>query len=231
MKDEYKVFSEKYNKMLDLVEKVDPQLAAKYERFISKMPTTVVKKLKTKEKFVCDGEDYRVDFDSYGDMIEFQYTKYRKFFNTSMNIYPFYEDELLEEDEEDDETEISPEIAEDEDGDLFIFSLTMTNCEEDATIKVNYELVDGKYIYKGTKLNGVELDYSVFIEKREEDFFLVRVEKLNGFDASKIEVPISYEELLEYAILEDEEEFQEDEEMDDFEDYPELNEDIDGIEP
>lgn len=205
MEQKYRVFAEDYNKMLDLVEMVDIELADKYKKVISKIPVKVLEMLPHKKEFCYQAEDLRIDKDCYDEMIEFQYTTYRKYFNASMNIYPFYEDELLEdEDEEEKEVYIDPEIAEDEDGDIFIFSLTMTNTQGEAKIKFNFQENNGEYKYIGAEQNGVELDYSVFVERRDEDYFLVSKHTLNGIEVKKIEKPISYEELAEYACEEKE---------------------------
>ena len=80
------------------------------------------------------------------------------------------------------------------------FSLTMTNVEDEAKIKINFAEQNGEYKYINTETKGIELDYSVFVERRENDeFFLVSKQNLNGVDFGKIEMPISYEKLLEYA--------------------------------
>ena len=206
MEQKYRVFAEDYNKMLDLVEKVDAEVVEKYKKIISKMPTSVIEMLPYKKEFCFEGEDLRIDKDCYDEMIEFQYTTYRKYFNASMNIYPYYEDELLEddEDEEYEEIEIDPEIEDEEDGNIFIFSLTMTNTQGEAKIKFNFEEDNGKYKYVGAEQNGIELDYSVFVERREDEFFLVSKHLLNGVEIKKIEKSISYEELSEYACEEKE---------------------------
>lgn len=206
MEQKYRVFAEGYNKMLDLVEMVDSELLEKYKKVISKMPASVIEMLPYKKEFCYQGEDLRIDKDCYDEMIEFQYTTYRKYFNASINIYPYYEDELLEDDEDEDneEIEIDPEIEEEEDGDIFIFSLTMTNTQGEAKIKFNFEEENGQYKYVGAEQNGIELDCSVFVERRNDDYFLVSKHLLNGVEVKKIEKPISYEELVEYACEEKE---------------------------
>jgi len=204
MEQKYKIFSEKYNRMLDLVEMVDTNLTNKYKKVVSKLPVNIINQLSEDKDFTCDGTDYRIDYDKYDEMIEFQYTTYRKYFNVSMNIYPFYSDDLLEEKEDDKEVYVSPEIEDDEDGNLFIFSLTMTNAEDEAKIKINFEEKDGEYKYINTETNGMEMDYSVFIEKLEnEEFQLISKYSFNGVEVYKKVIPISYEELLEYSMTED----------------------------
>lgn len=202
MEQKFRVFTEDYNKMLDLVEMVDAEVANKYKKVISKIPENVLEMLPHKKEFCFQAEDLRIDKDCYDEMIEFQYTTYRKYFNASLNIYPYYEDELLEDDNE--EIYVDQEFEEDEDGDIFIFSLTMTNTQGEAKIKFNFEESDGEYNFVGAEQNGIELDYSVFVERREEDFYLVSRHKLNGIEIKKFEKPISYQELVEYACEEKE---------------------------
>lgn len=206
MDEKYRVFPEKYNKMLDLIEIVDEDLVIKYKKFISKLPVQVIEKMMFEKEFCFQAEDLRIEQDSYGEMMEFQCTTYRKFFNISLNIYPYYEDELLE--EYDDEFEIlDPEIAEDENEYIFIFSLTLTDCKDEPKVKINFEEVDGKYEYKETKIEGKEVEYSVFVERREDDeFFLISKCKFNGIEIKKKEKPISYDELVKYANYDEEDE-------------------------
>lgn len=228
MEEKYRVFAEKYNKMLDLVEKVDPDLMKKYQKVMSKMPKYVLRKLGENKEFSCDGTDFRVDFDKYDEMIEFQYTTFKKYFNVSMNLYPYYDDELLEDDELDEEIEIDPEIEDKEDGNLFIFSLNMTNTEDEAKIKINFEEKDGEYKYINTETAGLELDYSVFVEKLEnEEFRLVSRYTLNGVEAYKKELPISYDALQEYAIVDDKENTNENEDFEEYYDEGEWSSDLD----
>ena len=233
MEDKFMVFAEQYNKMLELVEKVDPYLANQYKKVITKMPVKVLERLPLNKEFSLEGEDFRVDYDRYDEMIEFQYTTYRKYFNASMNIYPYYDDELLEEeqDEEVEELYVDPEIAEDEDGDIFIFSLTMSNTQDEAKIKFNFENVNGEYKFIGAEKNGIELDCSVFIERRDEEFFLVSKHVLNGVEIKKIEKQISYEELLEYACYEEDvEEIEDNFDNVDYEEYIDFEEDDNNLE-
>jgi len=231
MEEKFRVFPENYNKMLDLVEKIDPDLVKKYEKIMTKMPNFVLNHIKENRDFSCDGTDFRVDLDKYDEMIEFQYTRYKKYFNASMNIYPYYEDELLEDDEDetDEEVEVDPELVDERDGDIFIFSLTMTNTEDEAKIRIDVEEKDGNYQFKGVGIKGVEIDHEVFVEKREDGLYLTSRQTLNGVQVYKKEMPMDFEELAEYACEESEEEEVDDYE-EDFEDYPEISEieDSDG---
>lgn len=213
MLDRYKVFSEQHNKLLDLVEMVDQDLANKYQKFISSMPDDVYDLLDTKKKFAYKGDNCKVVLDRFDNMLEFEHVREDKYLCTSLNLYTFYEDDLLDEVEY--SIDIDPDIAEDQDDMLFLFSMTITNTTEEPEFKLTFEEVDGKYVYTGEKLNAqkLEIDYEVFIEKRDDEFYLICNKTLNGLHVYSKELPISYEALLEYAM---------DEEI---EDYPDEDED------
>lgn len=95
MENEYKVFTEQYNNILDLVEKVDPNLAGQYKKFIDNMPIAILEKLSENKQFVCDGKDFRGILEKYEDELCFELVKYGKYLSKTVNIKPFYEDEIL----------------------------------------------------------------------------------------------------------------------------------------
>lgn len=135
-----------------------------------------------------------------------------------MDLYPFYDDELLEDFEEDEEMEIDPEIAEDEDGNLLIFSLTFSNTLLQPDFRFNFAEKNGKYVYVGSKSDDIEIDFEVFVEKRDGEYYLTCKKSFNEIEVYKKEVEISYEELLEYAIVEEIEEYDDEENETDIED-------------
>ena len=61
MDQKYRVFAEDYNKMLDLVEMVDVEVAEKYKKIISKIPEKVIEKLPYEKEFCYQAEDLRID--------------------------------------------------------------------------------------------------------------------------------------------------------------------------
>lgn len=212
MEAKYKFFEEKYNKILDLIEYADGRLADKYVDTISNLPSSVVRQLENGGKFKGFDKvfDSRLEFD--GEMLEFDYTQYDKYLDVAIRMYPLFEEEFSDEfDELEDELEEEFEMDFSDMNQWFIFSLTKSNVKGVAKLKINYEMKDGKPEYVGTDINGVEIDYQVFLEKRDEDFFVMITKYLNGMEIYKKEVPIKYEELLEYTatwgdIDEDEEE-------------------------
>ena len=200
MEEEYLVFDDRHNKILDLVQMVDDELAKKYKKLISFVPDSVKKKLGSKEELCIFGKNFRVDLQDVDDMLEFQMERYGKYFCANVQIYPFCDFELedgvkFDEEEFDDDDE----EVEIEDRHLFVFSLTLSDTEGEPEIRFNYEEKDGKYIYKDTQMNGLELDYEVFIDKVGTDYFLTCVKQVNGIDVYVKKLPIEYDTLLEYA--------------------------------
>lgn len=193
MEDKYKVFSEQYNNILDLVEKVDESIANKYKKFIDGLPSIILEKLSTQKEFLCDGKDFRGILEVYEDELCFEFIKYGKFLSQTVNLKPFYEDELNDSDKD-----------EEQENELFIFSFTSINTEDEPSMKINYVEKDGKYVFAGSKIDGVELETEIFIEKRDGEFFLTSRKTFNDLEFYKKEIPISYSDLISKVSYEDE---------------------------
>ena len=220
MLDRYKVFSDQHNKILDLVEMADPELALKYQKFISSLHSDVFDLLETKKKFAYQGDNCKVVLDRFDNMLEFEQVRQDKYLCTSLNIFTFYADELT--DEIDFSIDLDPVVEEDEDDNMkFLFSMTMSNTPEETNAGYDFEEINGKYVYTGTKFDKdkIEIDYEVFIDKRSEDeFYLICNKTLNGINLYSKEVPIDLNELLDYSM---------DEEI---KDYPDEEDEIDYTE-
>ena len=135
-------------------------------------------------------------------MLEFDYTQYNKYLDVAIRMYPIYEEEFIDELDEELEEELDIDF-----GDMnqwFMFSLLISNAKGVAKLKVNYEEKDGKLIYKNAEINGVEIDYEVFLEKRNDDYFIMTTKYLNGHEIYKKEIPIELEDLRSYAVTWDE---------------------------
>ncbi len=197
MEDKYKVFSEQYNNLLDLVEKVDEGVANQYKKFIDSLPNVILEKLATQKEFLCDGKDFRGILEVYEDELCFEYVKYGKYLSQTVNLKPFYEDELIDEDKSEEEKE----------NELFIFSFTSINTEDEPNMKINYIEKDGKYNYVGSKMDGIELDTEIFIEKRDGELFLTSRKTFNDMEIFKKEVQVTYQELLDCVAYEEEGEY------------------------
>ena len=197
MEDKFKFFDDKYNKILELLEIADSKLAEKYVSTISSLPNAVIKKLESGTTFKGFATDFQSSLNFDDEMLEFDYTQYNKYYDVAIRIYPLYEEEFA--DELDDE-ELDAELEDLMDmNQWFIFSLTKSNVKGVAKLNINYELKDNKLEYVSTDMNGVEIDYQVFVEKRDEQFYLMTTKYLNGNEIYKKEIPIEYEELKKYA--------------------------------
>lgn len=199
MEEEYLVFDERYNKILSLVQMVDSGLARKYKELISMLPHSVKKKLNRDEELCLYGKNFRIDLQDEEDMLEFQIEKFDKYFCGNVQIYPYCDFKLEDGVKFDESEEYDDEEVEIEDRHLFIFSLTLSDIQGEPVIRFNYEERDGKYIYKDTEVNGLELDYEVFIDKIGTDYFLTCIKQVNGIDAYVKRLPIEYNTLIEFA--------------------------------
>lgn len=215
MDNKYQIFSDSYHKLFGLVEQIDEEVVEHYKKVVEKLPTRVIELMDEYKEFEHKGKNYKTTLTKYSDMIEFEHIvegKDRPFVVT-MYSYPFYADELLE-DFEDGEIVLDPDVAEDEDGSMLIFSLTMSNTLKAPETKFYIDVVDGQY--KGTRVEGgdIEIDYAVYIEKRDEEFYLTSTKSINELEIYKNEMLITYDELLEYALDEYVDEYEEEEDLD-----------------
>ncbi|MBR6779094.1 MAG: hypothetical protein IKM43_03000 [Clostridia bacterium] len=217
MEDKYKVFSEKFNKVLDLVEKVDSFIATKYKYAISKLPKSFVQKLNLDKDFSMDGKTSKYDI-AYDDLfVELQHIEYKDFKDTLINIKPIMMSDLecdFDIDDYDEETrekilELNEELECDEDENmLFLFSLVESNSEtDDARIEFHFDEVGDDYIFKGFNENNKAQawEYEVFLDDRDDGYYLVSRIKFNTVLIRQQEVSIGYEELLDYVIEDDNE--------------------------
>lgn len=215
MDNKYQIFADSYHKLFELVEQIDEEVIANYKKVVDKLPQKVFELMDEHKEFDYKGKNYTTSLVKYDDMIEFEHIvegKDRPFVVT-MYSYPFYADELLE-DFEDSEIELDPDIAEDEDGSMLIFSFTMSNTLKSPETKLYIEMVDGQYKCSRIEGGDLEIDYAVFIEKRDEEFFLTCKKSINELEIYKHEMPITYEELLDYALIEGSNEYEEEEAID-----------------
>lgn len=195
MREKYKVFSEQYNGILDLVELVDENLAQSYIKAIEKLPNEVISKLEEKNLFVHDGKNFRVILDKYDDQLYLEHTQYGKYMCTTIILQPFYEDEI--------EDSNNGELMDiDKDG-LFLFSLSFINTEDEPTMRLNYQEKDGEKIFTGAEVDGVEIDTEIFIKRKDGEFFLTSVKKFNGLDINTKQIPVKYSDLMSCISSED----------------------------
>ena len=206
MKEENKVFTEKYNNLLDLVEMVDEDIIDKYEKFIEGLPNVVKNKLQQQKEFICDGKNFRTILDVYEDQLCFEMTKYNKYLCTSICLQPFYEDEIGDCQEGLEPMDI------DEDG-LFIFSLSFINTEEEPMMKLHYVQQGNDYNFVGAKANGVELCCEVFLRRKDGEFYLVSKMKFNELEVYTKKCKVNYSDLMDCITCEGYDSYSDDNEI------------------
>lgn len=231
MVNNYQIFADSYHKLLELVEQVDQEVVSGYQKIVSKLPSKVFELTSENKIFSHKENSYKVTLDRYDDMIEFEYVVNGKDkpFVVTIYAYPFYEDELLEEyheeNEEDFETENIPTgdlDLDDNENEMMIFSLTVSNTLTAPQTKLNVEIIDGKWQLKGVQGDDLEIDYAVFVKRRDDEYFLISKKSVNECEMYRKEVPITYEELLEYTISDVKNAYADDEDEDEF-DYDGFN--------
>ena len=205
MKDKYNVFSERYSKILDLVEIVDESLVKDYMRFIDSIPEVVLDKLSKRKQFVCDGKDFRAILDKYDDQLCFEHITYDKYLCTSISIQPFYEEEIQD--------SVNGKVMEVDEGEgLFLFSLSFINTEDEPSIKLYYEQKENDINFVDVKVNGVEINTEVFIKREKGEFYLISKQTFIEDELQLYEkkVPVKYSELIDCIDYEEENEYADD---------------------
>lgn len=199
MEDKYRIFEEeKFNKILDLITRVDNELAGKFKKVVSSLPKKLSNALGEGEDFSVFHKSYDADLlrieDGAKDSLFFTYKNYDKKLKIEMSVFPFSEldldsDEVNFDYEEDNIPQEDEEIEVDQP--WFVFSLTFT--------------VDDK---KG-------FDWEVYVQPYEDEYQVISIKNYNGeMINQKIEM-LSYDEIIEFAddAEYDEEEFEEDEDI------------------
>ncbi len=201
MDSKYRVFSEQYNAVLDLIEKVDDKLANDYKRVMDNMPKAVLDKMEEKSQFIYDGKNFRAMLEKYQDQLCFEYTTYDKYFCTSIVLQPYYEDEL-------DDLENNQKMEIDTDG-LFLFALSFINTEDEPSIRLNYTQENNEYKYVNSNINGIEINTEVFLKRENGRYYLIS--RQNFIEDELIiyekKVQISYSDLIESIGCEDDEDY------------------------
>lgn len=205
MEENFKVFPERYNKILELVQSVDSKLFEKYKKVMSSVPSSIIEKLNEDERFDVYTGDFQYECKNYDGMLLFEITRLSKFNNITISMYPFYDDELLECNEEDfleelteDEKKVLKEKNEQPER-LFFFSLSFTDSPKKPKLNLFYDEKDGGYVLNDCKIDGKEFDFEVFIERFEGKFSIVSRKSFNDFVLEENKTPIDFDELVEFA--------------------------------
>ena len=201
------VFSKMYSKLLNLIAKVNEKLVDKIYDIVNNLPRPLKTNIEFEETCSLDAIDKHIDLRMYGDMMELKIVRYKKYLATSIFLYPYYEDEVLEK-----EQQVGDHY-------MLLGSLNVTNTEEDVNMEFYYKEKDGKYDLKGMNIpnNGKEIDISVYLDRDGDDYYLNSVYSFNNIELHSKTLPITIDEILEHVLSFEDLEDGCDEDIDDLE--------------
>ncbi len=208
MEEKYRIFEdEKFNKILDLVERVDINLIEQYKKVVNVLPAKVVKATGDCEDFDVSTSSYTADMlritDGVKDSIFLTFNNTKNNLKIELNIFPFLEldinkelDDLSKNEDYLQDFNLDNEIKKEEDLPWFVFSLTLSQDDK---------------IY----------DWEVYVQPYEDEFQIISIKNYKEQMVQQKVITLSYEELIQYA---DNEEYCEDDEY-----YEEEDIEFDGI--
>lgn len=203
MEDRYKIFQKGYNKILDLIENVDEKLIKQYKSFISIIPKEIIKKITRCEDFAVNSEWLNAEMMVFCNSIDFDFTRYENYLKADMSIHRFFDDDLFP------KTDKDGNVVEEDP--IKIFSLSFRNTPvKQKNVEIYFEQVDNAYKYTGNnideKTKGKDIEYEVFLEIRDEKYYIVCRKTSRGVLVYEQEEEFTFDELMLYIEEEDEHE-------------------------
>jgi hypothetical protein len=183
MDEKYKIFNDLCNEVLNFVEFIDEDLIEDYKKIIDELPQIIIKKIKDHKGF-----SHKVNGIYYSESLEgecmfsFKCSKFPSPEKKSILFQPFTQDFIKC-------------LSSNEDGHCLIFRLVNTNKRSEPTLKINFEEKDGVMQYMGTEINGIEIDYDVYIHKVNNQLFLTSKKCFNWNEVYCKKEELSIEEL------------------------------------
>ncbi len=203
MEEEYKIFKNNFNKALDLVSNVDPELEKKYKQIVRRFPRDLIYKISTEEFFhtPLDNDDYYAEMDTFNRQVVLDYTRYDNYLRVEIEVGRYFPQQLY------------TEILE---GPIKVFNLRYRNQRiKQPELRLFYEVREGKIFYTGNNdkadHNYVEVEYDVFLEKNGVDFMLTSRKTVRGWLIYEKKYLVYLDELIHCAELE--EDYKDDDEV------------------
>lgn len=199
MKDNYKVFDKGFNKVLDLVESKDKSIFNNFKTIIDIIPDNVIDAISSCDDFATEEENFNVDFMRLVNAVSLEFTNNNKYLKSDVYVHRIFEEDLFKQ-------ELN----------LKIFSINMRNTfKKMPKLELFYEQVGDKYKFVGSNDKDKEkiLDYTceIYLANKEDEFYLNIINQFRGIELSNIQIPITFDELMNYVEVEDE--FEEDMEI------------------
>lgn len=194
MRGYFYIFDKGYNKILDLIGVVDPNLDKVYKNFAMKLSNRLVNRISGCENFSIDNEDFHVELSMLVNSLWLDHIKKRE----KYLAYEIYVHRLFEEDLFVDELNYR------------LFRFGFRNSEKKSPdLKLYYEEKDGKLKYMGSNDEEgefiIDTYWDVYLERREDDnFYLICKKEFRGAVIYENEVEITFDELMQCVETEDE---------------------------
>ncbi len=182
MEDKYKIFNYGFNKILDLVEFVDSDIADNYKKHISIVPSNVINAVCDCDDFATSTPKFSVDYMDFDNSVSFDYTNKQPYIRTEIYIHKLFGEDL------------SPKK---------LFSLTVRNTKiKQPDLQFHYELKDGELNLIKTSdnncLKNIEISWEVYLAYEEMEPYLVYKKFYRGIEIVSKEVKISFDELTQF---------------------------------
>jgi len=191
MEFEDKIFNEKYEKTLELANKINPKMVKKIYEILNSMPGAIKRNIYKEKSCSLEGVEDEMELDMEGCMMEFKHTNMLQDLETYVYVYPYYRAELKEMSEDKEDGEHS----------MLIASITKTNTDDEVFLKLFYNQKGNEIEFNRMEIpNGkYELDYSIYLDIEDGKYFLNYVASFNDLELKNVKKQVEYNELIEYA--------------------------------
>lgn len=191
MDSENKIFNKKYEKTLELAEKISPILVKNIYKILDSMPNSIKRNIYKEKSCSLEGLEDEMELNMEGCMMEFKHSNLLTNQHTYVYVYPFYESELKE----------LPEDKEEDEHCMLIASITKTNTDGEVFIKLFYNQIGEEIKFDKVEIpNGkYELDYSIYLDIIDKKYFLNYVISFNDLELKNVKKQVEYKKLITFA--------------------------------
>ena len=192
MEEKYRVFAEKYNKMLDLVEIGNVKFVEKYQNYINKIPKSILGELNRDASAAFFNNSYDVTLDYCGEMLLFDMCTFEPEYNVMVCLNPYTLPELKS------KAKINSNGSNDG---IFIFSIKMSNTTEEPEITFHYLEQNNEYKLTSVDTVGKVFEFQMFVQQIDKDFYLVSKVLYNYLTIKTISKKVPFDLLKQYATV------------------------------
>jgi len=204
MQDKYLIFDKGYNKILDLLEEADLEVASMHEKVVNNMPINVFNQIRELEDFTKQTSTHNTEMIMLGNRIDLDFTRYQNFINAQMEVHRIFEQHVFP------KVDKKGNFIQEEP--IVLYKLEIRNTpRKQPDLNVYFEEQNGKFVYVGsnnTDNNIIDLCYIVSLEKIAGNFFLVSTKTARGWEIYTKRSEIAFDEVIDR--VEDEDDYEED---------------------